>query len=200
MKLGNQNACQIARAAFWHSICIGASKRNWPNSATMTLDKQENQMTTQTPITEKRVDEIMTKRVETLTPNDTIKDAVNLMIDSKVNTVPVVDHENKCIGILSRTDLTEMFMEEDNHLSDVLDTERLSMDWVHHSLETSNKKLVKELMNYDVATVRNNQKLTDACHLMSLHQIHHLPVVDDLDAVVGIVSTFDIVSALAKEF
>jgi CBS domain-containing protein len=157
-------------------------------------------MATQTPITEKRVDEIMTKRVETLTPNDTIKEAVNLMIDSKVNTVPVVDHENKCVGILSRTDLTEMFMEEDNHLTDVLDTERLSMDWVHHSLETSNKKLVKELMNYDVATVRNLQKLTDACHLMSLHQVHHLPVVDDLDAVVGIISTFDIVAALAKEY
>ena len=156
-------------------------------------------MATKTPITERRVDELMTRRVEILTPVDTIKEAVNLMMDSKVSTVPVVDGDNKCIGIISRSDLTEMFMEEDNHLSHALDTELLSLNWLNHSLETGNKKLVKELMNYDVATVRTDQTLADACHLMSLHQIHHLPVLDDRESVVGILSTFDIVSALAEE-
>lgn len=155
-------------------------------------------MKTQNPISNVQISEAMTRRVETLSPSDTIKDAVTLMMDSKLSTVPVVDGENRCIGILSRNDLTEMFLNEDNVLASVLDTDRLSLEWLNRSLDTGDVKMVKELMTYDVTTLRSDQNLSDACREMTRHKIHHLPVVDDQNKVIGIVSTFDVVTSIAN--
>lgn len=143
------------------------------------------------------VADVMTHRVEMLAPGDSIKDAVTLMLDCKLSTIPVVDGECKCIGMLSRSDLTEMFMQEDRELSSVLDTERLSMDAINRSQDTSEARIVKEFMTYEVATIRLSQTLTEGCQVMARHQIHHLPVVDETEKVVGIVSAFDVVKAVA---
>lgn len=154
-------------------------------------------MKTKQSVNEIKVSEVMTRRVEMLASGDTIKDAVNLMLDCKLSTVPVVDGECQCIGMLSRSDLTEMFMQEDSELSHVLDSNRLSMERVNRSLDTVEARIVKEFMTYDVATVHSNQTLTEACQQMARHQIHHLPVVDEDDKVIGIISAFDVVLAVA---
>jgi len=155
-------------------------------------------MKTEKRINDLEVSEVMTQRVETLSPGDTIKQAVGLMIDCNLTTIPVVDGQSQCIGILSRNDLTEMFLQEDKELSRVLDTDRLSMEWLNHSLDTGDIKTVKELMTYDVATIRSDQTLSQACQEMARHQIHHLPVVDQEKNLVGIISTLDVVAAVAN--
>ena len=144
------------------------------------------------------VADIMTDKVETLSASDTIKFAASLMVDSQVTTIPVVDGKQHCIGILSRTDLTEMFLSEDEALSSALDSDRLSAEWLNRSLDTSESRLVKEFMNYEVATIRSDKTVSAACKEMVKRKIHHLPVVDESDVVVGIVSTFDIVKAVAQ--
>ena len=155
-------------------------------------------MTTKKELAETRVADVMTRRVETLSPVDTIRDAVNMMMDCKLTTVPVVDGNNRCVGILSRSDLTEMFLQGDSELSHVLDTDRLSMEWLNRSLDTSDVRKVNELMSIDVATVQSSQTLAEACLEMKRHQIHHLPVVNEQEAIVGIVSAFDVVTAIAE--
>ena len=64
----------------------------------------------------------MTKHVEVVSPADTIKFAANLMLDGKMNTIPVVNGQKQLVGILSRSDLTEMFIQEDDALSNALDS------------------------------------------------------------------------------
>ena len=149
-------------------------------------------------VSELKVSDIMTDKVETLTPVDTIKYAASLMVDSQVTTVPVIDGKNQCVGVLSRTDLTEMFLSEDNALSSALDTDRLSVEWLNRSVDTSESRLVKEFMNYEVATIGSHQTVNAACQEMVRRQIHHLPVVNENGGVIGIVSTFDIVKAVAQ--
>ena len=80
---------------------------------------------------ETTVADVMTKRVETLTPVDSIKYALSLMSEWKLTTVPVIDQHDKCIGILSRSDLTEMFLQEDGELANALDSNRLSDAWLN---------------------------------------------------------------------
>lgn len=155
-------------------------------------------MKTKQSITEVKIVDIMTSNVETLSPGDTIQDAVRLMVEFNITTVPVVNFENKCVGILSRSDLTEMFMEEDSELSRVIDMDRLSLEWLHRSLDTGDSRQVKELMTYEVKSIRDDQNLIAACRLMAELHIHHLPVVDANDSVVGIVSAFDVVNAVAR--
>lgn len=145
------------------------------------------------------VSEIMTKRSETLAPADTIKDALNLMYEQKLTTIPVVDQDNRCVGILSKSDLTEMFIQEDSELANSLDADYFSLERMHRTLDTSDTRKVKELMTFDVTTVEANQTIPKACQMMLKHKIHHLPVVDEQNAVVGIVSTFDIIKVMADE-
>ena len=155
-------------------------------------------MKTKKQFTEIKIKDVMSNHVQTLMCDDTVQDAVALMIENKFSTIPVVDVHNKCIGILSRSDVTEIFLREDHELARVLDTDRLSMDWIQGSLETCEIRQVKELMTFDVAQIRQTQSIADACQEMAQNKIHHLPVVDEDDHVVGILSTLDIVKAVAE--
>ncbi|MDG2013256.1 MAG: CBS domain-containing protein [Pirellulaceae bacterium] len=155
-------------------------------------------MTSPPKISARTVAEIMTPRVETLSPGDTVKEAASMMIDSHVSTIPVVDGHQQCVGMLSRTDLTEMFLKEDDVLAQALDTDRLSIEWLNRSLDTSDSRTVRELMNDQVVTICGEQSLHVACQKMVASQIHHLPVVDNENQLVGIVSTFDVVKAVAN--
>ena len=155
-------------------------------------------MKTSKAVSDVKVSEIMTRHVDTLSPGDTIQDAVKLMVEGSLSTVPVVDAHNKCVGILSRSDLTEMFLEEDSTLSHALDTERLSVEWLSRSLDTSDVRKVKELMTYEVTTIRSDLGLIDACKQMARLKVHHLPVVDENEIIAGIVSAFDVVTAIAE--
>ena len=154
-------------------------------------------MTSLPKVSSRTVADIMTPRVETLSPGDTVKDAANMMIDSHVSTIPVVDGYHQCVGMLSRTDLTEIFLKEDDALAHALDTDRLSMEWLNRSLDTSDSRTVGELMNDQVVAIGGDQSLHAACQKMVDSQIHHLPVVDNENHLVGIISTFDIVKAVA---
>lgn len=155
-------------------------------------------MKTDNSIADIPVSELMTKRVETLSSGDTVQEAVRLMLDSNLTTIPIVDSGNQSVGILSRSDLTEMFLQEDHELSQIVDAQWLSAERLNRALDTGNVKLVKELMTHDVATIRSDQTVVDACRLMEKNQVHHLPVVDEDAAVIGIVSAFDVVSLVAK--
>ena len=155
-------------------------------------------MKTQKKLTEIKIKEIMSSRVQTLMSNDTIHDAVALMLDNGLTTIPVVDGEKKCIGILSRSDMNELFLQEDSELAHSYDTPRLSLEWINQSLETCDTRLVKELMTYDVATIGENQSLTEASQEMVRQKIHHLPVINDKEQISGIVSAFDVVKAVAE--
>ena len=155
-------------------------------------------MKTENRFTETKIKDIMSKRVYTLMNDETIHDAVAMMLDNGLTTIPVVDTENKCIGILSRSDINELFLEEDSELAQNYDTPRLSLAWINQTLETCDKRLVKEFMTYDVTTIGENQSLIEASQEMVRQRIHHLPVVSDREQISGIVSAFDIVKAVAE--
>jgi CBS domain-containing protein len=57
----------------------------------------------------KRVDDIMSRGVVTVTPDDRAETAADLMIEHRLRNLPVVDRRNqgklRVVGILSRTDL-----------------------------------------------------------------------------------------------
>ncbi len=145
-----------------------------------------------------KVSEVMTQHVISLTASDTIQEAASVMLEHGFSTVPVVNTNNKCIGILSRSDLTELLLQQDDELSRLLDTDRLSLEWFNRTMETTDSRSVNELMSDNVSLVHENTSLPDACREMVRNRVHHLPVVNKDDKVVGIISTFDIVNAVAN--
>lgn len=51
------------------------------------------------------VGDVMTKKVHTAHPGDSVRKAATLMRDHKINRVPVVDDEDKLVGLVTRTDI-----------------------------------------------------------------------------------------------
>ena len=62
-------------------------------------------------LTERRVDEIMTRNVLTVRPDTFVEDAARLMVDNKVGGLPVVDGDNHVVGVITETDVFRAFIE-----------------------------------------------------------------------------------------
>lgn len=58
-----------------------------------------------------KVADIMTHHVITIAPDAPIEDAANLMLTRKIGGLPVVDHENKVLGVITETDIFKAFAE-----------------------------------------------------------------------------------------
>lgn len=59
-----------------------------------------------------RVSEVMTKNVITISPDATMEDAAQIMIDKKVGGLPVVQEKTKLIGLITETDVLQYFVNE----------------------------------------------------------------------------------------
>ncbi len=51
------------------------------------------------------VGDVMTTKVHTVHPDDSVRRAATLMRDHKINRVPVVDEEDRLVGLITRTDI-----------------------------------------------------------------------------------------------
>lgn len=58
------------------------------------------------------VDKVMTSRVLTITPNTSINQAAQLMLDKKVSGLPVLDEHNHLVGIITESDIFRMIVSE----------------------------------------------------------------------------------------
>ncbi|MBL8951568.1 MAG: CBS domain-containing protein [Myxococcaceae bacterium] len=58
--------------------------------------------------TKKRVGEVMSREVKVVRPTDAAEKAVELMVENKIGSVPVVDDEETLVGIVTETDFLQV--------------------------------------------------------------------------------------------
>jgi len=124
--------------------------------------------------------EIMTKKLITINPNNTVFDACLKYRDNKVGCLLVTDNES-CIGIVTERDLIERTM------------------CFHKDID---KTKVSEIMSSDIITIQSLETLEKAIGIMNKFKIKKLPVISD-KTVVGIITITDIARArpeLTKRF
>ena len=130
-------------------------------------------------------------------PQDSIHDALHSFIDQQLSALPVTNHESRCIGVISVTDLVRMMHELVEELSDPTRINAVLTKWLNKNVvdvETDRRK-VATLMSDQVVSVAPDCSLTEAAQLMLEHRVHRLPVLDEQHHIVGIVSTMDILRA-----
>jgi len=59
-----------------------------------------------------KVSHAMTSDPVTVAPNTSIEQVADLMVDKKFDTLPVVDADNKLVGIVGKEDLLKMLLEK----------------------------------------------------------------------------------------
>jgi CBS domain-containing protein len=135
------------------------------------------------------VKDVMTRRPVTVGPKTPLSRALALMDEHSVTMLPVVTPAEMIIGVLSEADVIRGALPTDprRHQLPVDDDARVE---IHHE--------VGELMSPHPVTVTPDTDLADAAAVMTDTMVKSLPVIDELDRVVGVVSRRDIVRVLAR--
>ncbi len=60
------------------------------------------------------IDKIMTRNVLTVHPETPILDAAEMMLDQKVSGLPVVDEQNRLVGMITESDIFRMLVKSRN--------------------------------------------------------------------------------------
>ncbi len=122
-----------------------------------------------------RISSIMTINVVTVTPEHTLKDVRDLLFDRHFHHLPVVEGPGKkLVGIITSWDL--------------LKTEA--------SVDDYSRIKVGEVMTRKVVTLHPNELVGAAALIFLRHLFHGIPIVNDDDELVGLVTTHDVLKYL----
>ncbi|MBP6447214.1 MAG: IMP dehydrogenase [Saprospiraceae bacterium] len=127
----------------------------------MTIEAQANQVRSV-----KRSESGMILDPVTLTQDAKVKDAHHLMFINKIGGIPVIDSQNKLVGILTNRDLR---------------------------FETEAERSVTEIMTKErLITAPKGTTLPQAKEILQKYKIEKLPVVDDANTLIGLITYKDI--------
>jgi CBS domain-containing protein len=144
-----------------------------------------------------RAHQIMTRPVVTVTPETTIVDAANLMLQKHVSGLPVADIGGKLVGVVSEGDFIRRSeigtgRKRGRWLKFVLGPGKSASDFVHeHGCK------VGEVMTRSPLTITEDTALDEIVELMEKNNVKRLPVMRG-DKVVGIVSRANLLQAVAS--
>lgn len=151
----------------------------------------------------KTVADVMTPNPISVTPNTLLKEAIQLLAEQRIGGVPVIDETKGLVGILSESDLmwqtTGIDMPAYIMLLDsviYLKTPNQYSQEIHKALG----QLVKDVMTDKVVTIPPDKSLREAAHLMQEKHVRRLPVVNDQQEVVGMLTRSDIVREMANSY
>jgi CBS domain-containing protein len=142
-----------------------------------------------------RVRDIMTrqpKKVSTETPLDEV---ARLLLSSTFTGVPVVDQENRPVGVISQGDLIYK-AGLPVRLGLLAESDQQNVSLV---LEKLAPKKAKEVMNQPAVTIEQDKLVTDAVNLMLKKQVKRLPVTDADGKLAGILSRLDVFHTILRE-
>lgn len=128
-----------------------------------------------------RVSSYMSSPVLAVRPTDTLAYARNLMLKRDVGRLVVVDEEERLVGVITLSDITEALVSR-------------------FSTRTVDTILVEEVMTRDPITIEATRSMKTATQIMLKRRIGGLPVVDSGGSLLGIVTRSDIVRAFADRY
>ncbi len=143
------------------------------------------------------VENIMNTSVKTAHTDTLIKDIASMMCFNKISGVPVVDDENKLIGVLSEKDILKaMFPDVEQFMQEGAkpDFESIEADY-----KTLLDKCAGDLMSQTVASVQPEMPLLKAASLMCVKKIRRIPVTGKDNTLIGIISIGDVHKAIFQE-
>lgn len=143
--------------------------------------------------------DIMSAAVVTIPGEMSLQGAARLLTRSHVSGAPVVDDAGRCIGVLSATDFVS-WAEKGPGAAKGPSASPGSFHtaWQVVDIDDLPKDRVRSYMTSDPVTVAPATSIGTLAHMMIDAHIHRLIVVDEHDRPIGIVSSTDILAAVAR--
>jgi CBS domain-containing protein len=131
------------------------------------------------------VSDFMTRKVKVITENETMRQACKLMYQHNIGSIIIIKNDDDTTkkeipaGILTERDIARM---------------------IGFSAKFYPDTPVSEVMNKPLITVSPNTSVKDAVALMEQRDIRRLPVVNDEQQMIGIITAKDILKAVMNIF
>lgn len=106
----------------------------------------------------------------TFSPDATVSEALNTMIEKKIGSIVVVNTENNVIGMVTERDMTHIVLAQ-------------KMD-----IETT---LLRDIMSTNIRAAEEDDSLIDWMQTMSHQRFRHLPIIDKDKKLIGLMSQGD---------
>lgn len=135
------------------------------------------------------VKDVMTAPAITVGINTPIKEALALLDEHAITSLPVTAGHHRVVGVVSEADLIRDGIQPDF---------RRHLAFAPEEMRTLPPHTVGEVMNAHPVTVFADTDLLEATDLMTTTTVKSLPVVDVDHRVVGVISRRDVVHVLAR--
>ncbi len=116
--------------------------------------------------------------VVTVRPEQTVREAAGLMFHRNIGAVVVLDAQERIAGILSERDIVRKAVTHDR----VFDM------------------AVRDVMTTDVITAVPQDDLMSVAHTMTERRFRHMPIVDEQNNLIGIISIGDVLKAQRDQY
>ncbi len=133
------------------------------------------------------VREVMTADPASVHPDTSIKEALGLLAELRVTSLPVVSAHREVCGVASEADLIRDLLPRDRRAHEILPTDTRTPP-----------KVVGDVMSGHPVTVHADTDVVEAIELMTSTTVKSLPVVDRKGRLEGMLSRSDIVRLLAR--
>ncbi|MFE9109813.1 CBS domain-containing protein [Streptomyces collinus] len=130
-------------------------------------------------MTSHTVGEVMTSDVVQACRTTPFKEVVRLLDHHRISGLPVVDDDDKVLGVVSRTDLVR---DQANRAG----------------RDPARAVTAQDLMSVPAITVHPEQSVPDAARLMERRGVERLPVVDEEDRLIGIATRRDLLRVFLR--
>ncbi len=133
------------------------------------------------------VSTIMTSKLVTVSPTERLTEIKRIFEENSFHHIPVVEFK-KVIGIVSKSDF-RLFLRGHSSCDE---------DRFYNEARLRAYK-VKNIMTTKMAKLEENDKIDVALDVLKINLFHALPVLNENEELVGLVTTHDIIKSLAEE-
>ena len=123
--------------------------------------------------------DLMTTDVISVSRDTGLREAARLMFRNRVSGLPITGDDGTLVGIISEADFLRLEVE-------------------HHEGARDQGETVGDVMSRGVVTVQPNVEIYEAAKIMAVQEVKRLPVVDEDNRLLGVISRSDIVSIFTR--
>lgn len=150
--------------------------------------------------------DVMQRDMVTVSPSDTLRDALALMTENHVTGLPVMDGRSRCIGLITASDILGF---EEEHAEDSAEKGMMqhfnaengrweSIPASAFGLEEFGDVTVEEVMSRDLIWVGRDTPVKQIAKQMLNDDVHRVLVMDERYSLYGIITSFDFVRVVAE--
>ncbi|MCX5205784.1 CBS domain-containing protein [Streptomyces sp. NBC_00237] len=146
-----------------------------------------------------KIGSVMTTEVVTARPDTPFKEVARLLTTRRISGLPVVDTDDHVVGVISETDL----LAREAEAPDPYEPPR-RFRWPRTSTAARSRahravaRTAGELMSKPAVCVHAENTIAEGARTMAQHTIERLPVVDEEDRLVGIVTRRDLLQIFLR--